>query len=47
MRAWYHQTLGNPSYLVDTANFEPEGTTFDARSVHVIPDEQDKLLIRG
>ena len=34
----------SPSYLVNAADPEPERTALDTRSIHVVSDEQDKLV---
>lgn len=40
-------TLGILSYLVDAADPEPESTALDTRSIHVVSNEQDKLVVRS
>lgn len=46
--SWYASKSGSTyrspiAYLIDAADSETEGATFDTSAVHVVPDEKDQL----
>lgn len=43
--SYFSQCTVLKTYLVDTADSEAEGTSFNAGTVHVVTDEQDELDI--